>query len=175
MKMKNIPVLLFVAFMVFTHGLANAANDEPETNLLFKIERSRDADQVFYALNTLDNGTLNLENPIRVYWYKRTENNKTEPLTRIQKKFGYGLKFLTVTAQSAQFKFVSFPKKIFELQKQENGKFAVFTIIDNEKVEVDHLYILFNGGTYLFPKIAKVELHEKGLLNNKKIIHKIKN
>lgn len=71
-----------------------ADGSEKDKNYLFKIERSRDADVVFYEANLMEDGSLNQENPIIIYWKKFTTNGKTEPLTKVQNSLSYGLKFL---------------------------------------------------------------------------------
>ena len=37
---------------------------------LFKIERSNDANEIFYDINTEKTGRLNINNPINPYWFR---------------------------------------------------------------------------------------------------------
>ena len=169
---KNI--LLINAFTVAfgIAALADGKGKEENNNLLFKIERSRDANEVFYEVNTLADGTLDTENPIRIYWVKHTENGKTEPLTRIQEKFGYGLKLLQVTHETARFQFVSFEQPM-TLNKTANGKYKVFSTIDGQIAEVEQIYIQFLNNSFWYPKIGKVEMYATNPNSGKTLVQVI--
>ena len=82
------PLVLFQH--LFYHSYFYYLNALNCFNLLFKIERSRDADEVYYEVNTLADGTLDTDNSIRIYRVKHTENGQTELLTKIQKSLAYG-------------------------------------------------------------------------------------
>ena len=68
-----------------------------ENNILFKIGRNRDANEIHYEVKTTAYGTLDLEEPIKIYWIKYNKHGTVEPLTIIQQNFSYGLKFLERT------------------------------------------------------------------------------
>jgi hypothetical protein len=53
---------------------------------LFSIGRSKDANEIFYALNLDKSNRLNPENPVHVCWVKRSQKSKLVPLIWIQKK-----------------------------------------------------------------------------------------
>ena len=81
---------------------------------LFSIERSLDPNEVIYEINLDRNGKLQESNPIKIYWLKKTNNNKTEPLTLIQQQFAYGIIFLdSINPHEKEwsFQFVSYPKR----------------------------------------------------------------
>ncbi|MBW6489942.1 MAG: DUF4833 domain-containing protein [Lentimicrobium sp.] len=155
-------------------GLLFAGFTMPSSDvILFKIARSKDANEIFYMVNTLKNNKLDSNNPIAVQWIKRSSVIKTEPLTRIQQKFAYGLKFLSVDEQKAVFQFVSYNKRDFHLKKNNKGKYAVFTKLEKEEVEVDRIFIQIDGGSFWVPKISRVELHAISKADNKPLIEVI--
>lgn len=129
------------------------------TTNLFSIGRSKDANEIFYAVNMVNSNKLNKENPINVYWLKRTENNKIEPLSWVQNKFTYGIVYLSKSESTAKFRFAAYDKRVFELKKNKNNEFKVFTISENKEVEVNRIYIYITGGTFWIPEIPKVELY----------------
>ena len=143
-------------------------------NILFKIERSKDTNEVFYRTNFKQEGKLNKENPISIFWIKRANGNKQEPLTWIQKKYSYGLKFTKKTATLAEFQFVCYKKMTFVLKKKPKGIFRVFTFFGKKEVEVNRIFVLMDGGTFWFPKIIKVDIHATIVGTNTKIIETIK-
>lgn len=150
--------LLFVGFI----------SPSPSPNL-FSIGRSKDANEIFYTINLDNSYKLNTENPINVYWIKKTESNKIEPLSWIQKKFAYGLVYLSKSENYAKFRFAAYDKRVFELKKNKNNEFKVFTISGNKEVEVNRIYIYITGGTFWMPEIPKVELFATVSGTDKKI------
>lgn len=148
-------------FLVF--GLVSGASDlvSSNRNSLFKIGRSKDANEIIYEVKTTADGSLDLKEPVKIYWIKYTENNAVKPLTLVQQKFSYGLKFLEVNPEKAEFQFVSYSKRTLMLRKNNLGKFGVFTEIDGKQVELERVFIQIDGGTFWFPKITRVEIHAK--------------
>lgn len=149
--LKSVFVLLIGLLFVGFNSPSTSSN-------LFSIGRSKDANEIFYSINLKDANSLNKENPINVYWLKKTENNKIEPLSWAQKKFAYGIVYLSKSASSAKFRFAAYDKRVFELKKNKNNEFKVFTVSGNKEVEVNRIYIYITGGTFWIPEIPKVEL-----------------
>lgn len=153
-----IKFILKSVFML-SFGLLFVGFNSPSTSPnLFSIGRSKDANEIFYAINLDNSNKLNTENPINVYWLKRTENNKVEPLSWVQNKFAYGIVYQSKSENYAQFRFAAYDKRVFELKKNKNNEFKVFTISGNKEVEVNRIYIYITGGTFWIPEIPKVEL-----------------
>ncbi len=145
-----------------------------ENNILFKISRSRDANEIHYEVKTTAQGALDLEEPITIYWIKYNKQGTVEPLTIIQQKFAYGLKFLDVTPEKADFQFVSYSKRTLSLRKTEEGDFAVFVSIDDKEVKLERVFIQIDGGTFWFPKISRVEVHAKKAEANELVVEVIR-
>ena len=175
--MSRMKVKIILAVMtVFAFGFINP---DQAVNLtgdytLFKIDRSRDQDIVVYDVKLDSQGDLDASMPISVYWKKFTKDGTFEPLTGIQKKFGYGIKFQNIYEHSAEFKFVSSLDRIFEIKKSGDDHYRVFTFSEGKKVEVRSLYIHFEDDSFWFPAISKIELvgidTEKGSIITESII-----
>lgn len=164
-----ISVFLINGFLVRADGFNDSDN-----STLFKIGRSKDANEIFYKLKTTPDGTLDLEEPIKIYWIKNTKNGRTEPLTKIQQHFAYGLKFLEIAPEKAEFQFVSYSKRTLKLRKNNSGNFGVFTVLDGVEVELERVFIQIDGGTFWFPKITRVEVHAKNNVANQLVVEIIK-
>lgn len=134
---------------------------------LFSIGRSKDADEIFYAINLTDPNKINVEAPIDVYWLRRTKNDKVEPLTWVQNKFAYGIVYVSKSDSYAKFRFAAYDERTFELKKNEHDEFRVFTTLDNEEVELNRIFIHITGGTFWIPQIPKVEVYSKVTGSNK--------
>jgi hypothetical protein len=168
--------ILLAVLTVFASGFTNPDHTE---NLagdynLFKIDRSRGPDIVVYDIRLDSQGKLDTSSPISVYWKKFTRDGIFEPLTGIQKKFGYGIKFQNISEHSADFKFVSSLDRIFELRKSGDDHYKVYTYSEGNQVEVKSLYIHFEDDSFWFPEISRIELvgldTEKGSMVSESII-----
>ncbi len=156
----NITVIsAFLLIISLISGAADLGNSN--SNSLFKIGRSKDANEIYYEVKTTPDGSLDLKEPIKIYWIKYTKNGEIEPLTKIQQNFAYGLDILKVTPEKAEFQFVSYSKRTLQLRKKASGSFAVFTEVDGKEVELERVFIQIDGGTFWFPKISRVEVHAK--------------
>lgn len=164
-------MVILIAFSLIS-GATDLGNSN--SNSLFKIGRSKDANEIYYEVRTNRDGSLNLEEPIKIYWIKYTNNNAVEPLTLIQQKFAYGLKFLEVTPEKAEFQFVSYSKRILSLRKNNAGKYGVFTEVEGKQAELERVFIQIDGGTFWFPKITRVEVHAKKAETNEFIVEVIR-
>lgn len=173
--MKILIATAFISIFIIGSLMVKAEGESSSDNsVLFKIERSRDADEIFYKVKTTSNGLLDLEEPINIYWIKHTKKGKIEPLTKVQQHFAYGLKFLEIAPENADFQFVSFLKRTFRLRKNDKGNFSVFTEVDGVEVELERVFIQIDGGTFWFPKITRVEVHTKNSVANQLVVEIIK-
>lgn len=166
--------ILFSIFLILGLLVEAVGVDDSNNSTLFKIGRSKDANEIFYEVKTTADGFLDVDEPIKIYWIKYTKNGKTEPLTKIQKHLAYGLKFLDVTSEKADFQFVSYSKRTLKLQKNANGKYGVFTEVDGVEVELDRVFVQIDGGTFWFPKITRVEVHAKIPKENRLVVEVIR-
>ncbi len=141
---------------------------------LFKIERSKDNNQIFYDVNVDNAGILNDEKPISVYWRRNTEGGTIKPLTWIQQKFAYGLKFINVNDEYATFKFVSYDKMFFTLKKKKDDQFEVYTKYNGKLLKMNRIFIQLDGGTFWVPNITAVEIYAQDMKTGKNVIEIIK-
>lgn len=162
---------LTIVLAVLCSGLF--ANKPTDTNHLFKIERSKDADQVVYTINLDGRGKLNLEDPIKVFWVRYSSANEIEPLTWVQKNYAYGITYERIAAGHVEFSLKAYPDRKL-LLKETNDGYKVFTISQNKQVELNKLVIWFDGGTFWVPKISKVEIHGKYLFTQTAALEIIK-
>lgn len=166
--------MIITLLVVYSQVLRAADAKNSNNNSLFKIGRSKDANEIFYEVKTMRNGALDLKEPIKIYWIKYTDNNAIEPLTLVQQKFAYGLKFLEVTPEKAKFQFVSYSKRTLTLRRNNAGIFGVFTEVDGKEVELERVFIQIDGGTFWFPKISRVEVHAKEAEANQLVVEVIR-
>lgn len=169
MKNKLTQIMLFLIAVVVLSSFASKIASNKSYHL-FKIERSKDTNEIFYDVNLDSKSNLDLNNPISIYWIKQTENRKIEPLTWIQKKYAYGIEFLNKSKDQAEFQFVSYNKRQFQIKKDSKGNFKVYTLSNKRTVIVNRIFIQIDGGTFWFPSISRVELHSQDIQTNEKSI-----
>ncbi|WP_372776649.1 DUF4833 domain-containing protein [Mangrovibacterium sp.] len=160
------PVTILILILIVQTIDVAGRNKTSKKEVLFKIERSRDADEIYYEVRVTEDGHLDQKNPIDIYWIRHTKNGAVEPLTRIQRKLSYGLNFLDITNDQAHFRFAAF-SKVMTLQKTADGRYHVFTRVNGQNAEVERIFIQFDGGSFLLPKISRVELHVFSAETNK--------
>lgn len=151
-----VALLFSVAKQIQADGIEKSKNAA-----LFKIGRSKDTNEIYYEAKTIQDGSLDLKEPIKIYWIKYTKHGAIESLTKIQQHFAYGLKFLAVTSEEASFQFVSYSKRTLKLRKTAENNYGVFIYVDEKEVELERVFIQIDGGTFWFPKITRVELHAR--------------
>lgn len=154
--------------------LAEISESYGSSNTLFMLERTMDKNQIFYSVNLNDKNKLDDDNPINIHWLKRSNANKVEPLTWLQNKYGYGLKYISKTDDYALFQFASSNKRNFELKKDAKGQFKVYTNSGKDKIEVFRIFIHNNGGTFLAPKISAIDIYGKHPVTGETVVESLK-
>src|SRR5438552_3281274 len=61
-------------------------------NSLFYVQRSKNVNAIVYEANIKSDGTLDKEEPVKIYWIRYTSDSTRAPLTFIQNKYAYGIK-----------------------------------------------------------------------------------
>jgi len=160
MKTRILHILLIILQSIILSSYTNIGDKTNSNNYsLFKIERSKDPNEIFYDINLTQSGKLDIENPIDVYWIMHTDGEKTEPLTWIQKKLAYGLNFSSICETDAKFRFVSVSNRDFIVKKNKDGIYKVYTYSKDKEVTLNKIFVQIDGGTFWVPNITKVELH----------------
>ena len=168
-KLKITSVLVLSIFILGFSNIKTNVSINPLSSL-FKIERSKDNNQIFYDVNITDSGVLNNKTPINVYWRRNTEGGVIKPLTWIQQKYAYGLNFINVNEDSATFRFVSYKKLFFTLKKTKDNHFEVYTKCNNQILKMNRIFIKIEGGSFWFPNITAVEIHAKNIKTGKDVV-----
>ncbi len=154
------PFVLVVAWLLNSSFLEPVPAGISEKTLLFRIERSRDADEIWYTVNLHPDGKVDSAMIVKVFWVKKSEDSRIEPLTGIQKRFSYGIKSVepAPSGDAWSFQLAAYKNRRFLLKKSMDGRYSVFTRSEGREVEVRKLYVKFDGGTFLAPSVAYVQL-----------------
>lgn len=152
-------VLLIQCFLGFNPP-ESLLPEHAQKELLFRIGRSIDKNEIHYFLNPTSNGHFSLNEPIVLSWFNQV-NNAHEPMNWIKKTFGYGLDFISINEHQAKFQFVSYKKRVFTLQRSHVGTYSVTTFSQNSIIHVKSIFVHIDGGSFWAPNVTHIEL--KGL------------
>ncbi len=145
----------------------------PDQNL-FRIGRSRDADEIYYDVRLAADGRLDRTSPVNIYWVKKSGAGSHEPLTWVQRRYSYGIKIIESSPDHALFRFVSFDTKVFRIERGADGRFAARTNIGDKQVAVEKIFVRFDSGTYLAPVVGEVIMYGRDTLSGILISEDIK-
>lgn len=165
-------ITLFLAFALLVSFTDNTLHIK--TYNLFKIGRSKDANEVIFDINVTHENYLYTKKPVNIYWIKYTQNNKQEPLTWVQRNYAYGIEYTHISKEYAVFHFVSYKKRKLYIKKDRDGFFKVFSHINGEEAIIKYIYIQIDGGSFWFPNISKVEVFGELTNTRQKTIEIIK-
>ena len=155
--------LLLLTLMVWlvTPSRATEPVKGSHGQVLFRIERSKDSDEVWYVVNMDQHGMPDQDMPVKVFWYKKESGNRIEPLTGIQQKFSYGIHSVypdKAVTDTWKFRLAAYKNRIFVLKKSDGNQYRVYTDFNGMEMEVRKLYVKFDGGSFLAPTISYVSL-----------------
>jgi len=139
---------------------------------LFYIQRNLNHNTVVYEMNTLRDGLISDETPMKVYWIKYTQGGKHLGLNVIQNKLAYGYESEKIAKGLYSFRMVSYKKIKFYIAEDKEGKYRVITSINGEQSYLSNIYV-YAEELGLFPDVKYFEMYgeniKSGLPNYEKI------
>ncbi|MBB6239610.1 hypothetical protein HDC90_004268 [Pedobacter sp. AK013] len=126
-----------------------------------------------YALNLKENGTINTDAPIQVYWIRYGEKGQKKDLGYIQRKFAYGIDTKALGADKYEFRFVSHKKLPFYLQKYSDKSYHVSVTINNRTIKVNRLFVRIQGGSFWLPNVKYAEVEGTEESTGKPVVERI--
>ncbi|GAB3902263.1 hypothetical protein GCM10028803_28530 [Larkinella knui] len=142
--------------------------------LLFYIQRDPNTNTICYELNTDDQGKLQKNSPVHVFWIRYPEGGKRKDLNFIQRKFAYGINVKSVGNDSYELRSVAYSKLPMVLRKDANNQYHVYTDIDRKNCQLSRIFIRIDGGTFWSPNVVYIELKGVDPATGKTIVQRIK-
>jgi hypothetical protein len=155
---------------------ANVVYPTPPANSerLFYVQRTPNANTIVYDLNLNSDGKLNTEQPVKVYWLKYAEKGQKEELNYIQRKFAYGLNTKALNNGGYDIRFVSYKKFPLTLMKGGDGKYHIFASVAQKQVILSRIFVKIEGGTFWIPNVVYVEVKGTDPETGKEIVDRFK-
>jgi len=139
-------------------------SEELETEHLFRIERSKNANVVHYHAQLTPEGKLKPEKPVIAYWIMNANSGEKEDLNWVEKK-KYDTKgdfWIMDLVADIQRKI-----KVYKV----NGRYRAEILIDGRPAFIDRIYIKsIEGG--IRPKVKYMEFFGKGLKTGSNLYEK---
>jgi len=151
------PVLLFFCILSVVAQPANFPVPPASPNHLFYLQRTPNTNTIICDLNLI-NGHPDPDNPVHVYWIRYQENGQKAELNYIQRKFAYGMKSRKLGENNYELNFVSYKKYKMQLKTGNDGKYHVFSKINQREIILTRLYLAINGGTFWSPNVEYLQV-----------------
>ncbi len=144
-------------------------------NRLFYLQRTSNKNTIVYDLN-MQNGVLNRNEPVRVYWIRYSDHGEEQELSYIQRTFAYGIQAKAVAGKDAyEIHFVSSKKHPLYLERSPvDNKYRVYATVNAKKVQLQRIFIKINGGSFWMPKVEYVEIKGIDASNGKEVKDRLK-
>ena len=158
-------ILLFPVIVISDPSTPKAYPVPPANeNSLFYIQRAKNTNAIVYEVNRNNDGKINQEEPVKIFWIRYTSDSTKAELTAIQRKYAYGVSSRSYNGQKNSFviQFLAYKKRNIFLLPSANGKqYSALTNINGKLVELKRIFVSMSGGTFWFPTIDYVELTGK--------------
>jgi hypothetical protein len=132
-------------------------------NLLFYIQRNKNANTIVYEARFDAQGQLAMKNPVDVNWIRHTEGGKREPISLLETNLAYGVKHRSTDAGVAKMAFVASARHPFRVEVGANGQAEARMMINGRYARLHHVEIHADESA-LWPKIQYVDIHGIDLL-----------
>jgi hypothetical protein len=147
----NMKIILsfFLMFICLSSGYSQ--NDYPEPaktpTRLFYIQHSDNHNTYVYDAN-IKAGIIDSSQPINSYRIVYTQNGIKKPLSRIQKKFAYGMILLDSKPNLFKLRLASKKKIFFYLNYDENEGARIYVTVNKHKMYLDKMSIQLKNGIF---------------------------
>ena len=157
-----ISILILFAGFGFAQTTENGKTlimpDLTETDLFF-LQRTKNTNTIMYELNLNEDGSLNTDEPVHVYWrhYELGPNVKNEMGYFPKTAYGVISEKLKDQADIYLIKLNAFKKRAVKLAKDKTGKFVAKMKINGKDALLNRIYVDSKEGV-LKPTINHVDL-----------------
>lgn len=127
---------------------------------LFYIQRSLNANTIVYDANFDENGMLNQEKPVKVYWIRFEENDAIMELRRIEKWLAFGVEAERLVNENFDFRvhIAALDNRWFYIKQKEKYQCSVFIKQGQKYLALDHIFVNSDPDNYL-SVIQSVEVY----------------
>lgn len=183
--MNKILILCFFSISFFTGnfflGNGNTISDNDSKSpaskklnqRLFVIERNMNKNAVCYDANVLNNGTLNIENPIDAYWLEFASDGKRSELNYIQRHMAYGFSFEKTSLGNIYVTLKAFNKRRILVSIDHRGNSHALIKINGVDANLTKIFV--TARPKMYTTVEFIELYGNDIRTGKALYEKIIN
>lgn len=143
-------------------------------DLMFYVQRDPNTNTVVYELNRTAQGTLDEKEPVHAFWIRYADGNEYKELNYIQRKFAYGLNATKQDKDTYELKFACYSKLSLFLRRSTDGRYRIYTTINQREAILDRVFVRIEGGTFWVPNVLYVELSGRDAATDNLITERFK-
>ena len=140
-----------------------------DSNLLFYVQRSVNANTVVYAANMDAHGNPDSRAPVTAFWRWFNVDGHKKDLNFIERMMAYGVKILSAApGKPVTFEIASLPERVLTLDKDAAGKPEALIEIGGHPVRLTYVYLhVVEGG--LMPSVPALDIFGIDKLSGKAV------
>jgi len=123
-------------------------------------------------LNLLDDGTVNPEKPLNVYWIMFENNGEKKNLNFLQRKLAYGYHVTKSDGYEFEIQLVSYKKRRIFIALDDQGEYKAYMLINGTTAVLKNIFVYANESG-AFPSVEYVEMFGENELEDKVVYEKI--
>jgi hypothetical protein len=133
-------------------------------DLLFYLQRNKNANTVVYQANILPDGKLDPEKPVSVYWIRYSEDSSRKELNWIQRWLAYGIEHEQAKDGSDYFYLtpVALRNRKIMLSLNEQGRPVATLSLNGKMTQLERIYAMAEETGWL-PLVQFIQLKGKDL------------
>ena len=145
-------------------------------NQLFYLQRTPNVNTIICELNYQQNGQLDNDNPVHVFWIRYQDAGKKVELSFLQRTFAYGIKTKLISEGKYELRFVSYKKMpLYLIKSQADNKYHVYASVGQKQVILNRIFIKINpGGSFWSPNVEYIEYKGMDPASGKEIMERRK-
>ena len=154
--------------------ITTSAAAQITTSPMFIVERSKNANVVYYDAQFTADGNLDPSEPVTAYWVMLAEDGRREKLNWLERKKAYGFTIKpSVSAKSYTMTLLAYPGHQITVKK-ENDAVRAETVINGRPAVLKKMFInasegLF-GPTVLYIEVYGIDLQTGEMLREKLVL-----
>ena len=143
----------------------------PTKDLLFYIQRNKNANTIVYEACMDASGRLSAKEPVRVNWIRHTEGGGREEISMLEANMAYVVKHRGTEHGVAQMNFVASDRYPFSVLIDDRGQAEARITLNGRPARLHHVEINAEEGTFR-PKVTHADIHGTDLATGRPVVER---
>lgn len=143
----------------------------PTKDLLFYIQRNKNANTIVYEARMDASGRLSAKDPVRVNWIRHTEGGVREEISMLEATVAYGVKHRGTEGGVARMNFVASDRYPFTVLIDDQGQAEARITLNGRPARLHHVEINAEEGAF-WPKVTHIDIHGTDLATGRTVVER---